>query len=158
MIEEIIALKKAVYSLYKKVEESLLYEKQKDEELKIYIADLIAIEIRKLSIQLDKEFKLLATGQAFEYGLSRQEFEKFKQEYLKRYEEEGLRYQKQLHEYKTNALKSIQEASEAIKMFYEDPTIKKVMAKEEMRDVLISQKETDEDILRQNQQIINEKF
>jgi hypothetical protein len=158
MSEEIIGLKKAVYSLYKKVEESLLYEKQKDEELKTYIADLIAIEIRKLSIQLDKEFKLLATGQAFEYGLSCQEFEKFKQEYLKRYEEEGLRYQKQLHEYKINALKSIQEASEAIKMFYEDPTIKKVMAKEEMRDVLMSQKETDEDILRKNQQIINEKF
>lgn len=94
------------------------------------IYELIDLKFAGLSKEIDKKFKLLAGGQAYEYGLYEHEFEEFRKEYLKKLEQQLLEQQKYMFELKIKAIQQLIDSMRTIREFYTSEDVKVFLGKD----------------------------
>jgi len=138
--------KNYLYNDIKEIKRSILYlagcidKLQKNNaqyQIPQQIYELIDLKIASLSKELDKKFKLLAGGQAYEYGLYEHEFEHFRKEYLKKLEQQLLEEQKYMYELKIRAIQQLIDSMRAIREFYTNEDIKSFLGKDFYKEYFV---------------------
>lgn len=124
--------KSYIYSDIKEIKRAVLYlakcfdnlsKKQSSTDNSEFLVDLIELKVSALEKSIDKKFKMLAAGQAYEYGLFESEFEQYRKEFLAKMQEDARKERERLFEIKLNGLKALIESIQHAKEFFNSSNI-----------------------------------